>query len=31
MLGTKTPESEGRVIDHVAASSMEKKEQEGYF
>ena len=25
------PEREGRVIDHDAAASMEKKKQEGYF
>ncbi len=31
MLTTKTSERQGRVIDHDAASSMEKKKQEGYF
>lgn len=28
---TKTSERQGRVIDHDAAASMEKKKQEGYF
>jgi sulfate adenylyltransferase subunit 2 len=28
---TKTSERQGRVIDHDAATSMEKKKQEGYF
>jgi sulfate adenylyltransferase subunit 2 len=31
MLAAQTSEREGRVIDHDAASSMEKKKQEGYF
>jgi len=31
MLSTQTSERQGRVIDHDAASSMEKKKQEGYF
>jgi sulfate adenylyltransferase subunit 2 len=31
MLAARTSEREGRVIDHDAASSMEKKKQEGYF
>jgi sulfate adenylyltransferase subunit 2 len=31
MLLTTTSEREGRVIDHDAAASMEKKKQEGYF
>ena len=31
MLTTQTSERQGRVIDHDAASSMEKKKQEGYF
>ena len=31
MLLTKTSERQGRVIDHDAATSMEKKKQEGYF
>jgi sulfate adenylyltransferase subunit 2 len=31
MLSARTSEREGRVIDHDAASSMEKKKQEGYF
>ena len=31
MLLTKTPERQGRVIDHDSAASMEKKKQEGYF
>jgi sulfate adenylyltransferase subunit 2 len=31
MLLTKTSERQGRVIDHEAAASMEKKKQEGYF
>jgi len=31
MLLTKTSERQGRVIDHDAAGSMEKKKQEGYF
>jgi sulfate adenylyltransferase subunit 2 len=31
MLLTKTSERQGRVIDHDAAASMEKKKQEGYF
>jgi sulfate adenylyltransferase subunit 2 len=26
-----TSERQGRVIDHDAAASMEKKKQEGYF
>jgi sulfate adenylyltransferase subunit 2 len=28
---TETSERQGRVIDHDAAASMEKKKQEGYF
>lgn len=31
MLLTKTSERQGRVIDHDAAGSMEKKKMEGYF
>jgi len=31
MLVTRTSERQGRVIDHDAAASMEKKKQEGYF
>jgi sulfate adenylyltransferase subunit 2 len=31
MLSTKTSERQGRVIDHDASASMEKKKQEGYF
>jgi sulfate adenylyltransferase subunit 2 len=31
MLGTRTSEREGRVIDHDATGSMEKKKHEGYF
>ena len=31
MLMTRTSERAGRVIDHDAAASMEKKKQEGYF
>ena len=31
MLGTRTSEREGRVIDHDASGSMEKKKHEGYF
>jgi sulfate adenylyltransferase subunit 2 len=31
MLLTRTSERQGRVIDHDAATSMEKKKQEGYF
>jgi sulfate adenylyltransferase subunit 2 len=31
MLVTTTSERQGRVIDHDAAASMEKKKQEGYF
>jgi sulfate adenylyltransferase subunit 2 len=31
MLLTKSSERQGRVIDHDAAASMEKKKQEGYF
>jgi sulfate adenylyltransferase subunit 2 len=31
MLLTTTPERQGRVIDHDATASMEKKKQEGYF
>ncbi|HVN46090.1 MAG TPA: sulfate adenylyltransferase subunit CysD [Steroidobacteraceae bacterium] len=31
MLLTRTSERQGRVIDHDAASSMERKKQEGYF
>ena len=31
MLLTSGSEREGRVIDHDAAASMEKKKQEGYF
>ncbi|MEM7291914.1 MAG: sulfate adenylyltransferase subunit CysD [Pseudomonadota bacterium] len=31
MLVSRTSEREGRVIDHDAATSMEKKKQEGYF
>ena len=31
MLLTKSSERQGRVIDHDAAASMEKKNQEGYF
>jgi sulfate adenylyltransferase subunit 2 len=31
MLGARTSERQGRVIDHDATASMEKKKQEGYF
>ena len=31
MRASRTSEREGRVIDHDAAASMEKKKQEGYF
>jgi sulfate adenylyltransferase subunit 2 len=31
MLRTRTSERQGRVIDHDASGSMEKKKQEGYF
>ena len=31
MLLARTSERHGRVIDHDAAASMEKKKQEGYF
>ena len=31
MLVTRTSERQGRVIDHDAAASMERKKQEGYF
>ena len=31
MLSSRTSERSGRVIDHDAAASMEKKKQEGYF
>jgi sulfate adenylyltransferase subunit 2 len=31
MLITRTPERQGRVIDHDQSASMEKKKQEGYF
>jgi sulfate adenylyltransferase subunit 2 len=31
MLQTRTSERQGRVIDHDATASMEKKKQEGYF
>jgi sulfate adenylyltransferase subunit 2 len=31
MLAARTSERQGRVIDHDAAGSMEKKKQEGYF
>ena len=31
MLAGATSERQGRVIDHDAAASMEKKKQEGYF
>jgi sulfate adenylyltransferase subunit 2 len=31
MLLARTSERQGRVIDHDAAASMEKKKQEGYF
>jgi len=31
MLRTRTSERQGRVIDHDAAASMERKKQEGYF
>jgi len=31
MLLTTTSERQGRVIDHDASASMEKKKQEGYF
>jgi sulfate adenylyltransferase subunit 2 len=31
MLSAKTSERQGRLIDHDAAASMEKKKQEGYF
>jgi sulfate adenylyltransferase subunit 2 len=31
MRAARTSEREGRVIDHDAAASMERKKQEGYF
>jgi len=31
MLGARTSERQGRVIDHDAAASMEQKKREGYF
>jgi len=31
MLGARTSERQGRLIDHDAAASMERKKQEGYF
>ena len=31
MMHATTSEREGRVIDHDAAASMERKKQEGYF
>jgi sulfate adenylyltransferase subunit 2 len=31
MRGSRTSEREGRVIDHDASASMERKKQEGYF
>jgi len=31
MLRTRTSERQGRVIDHDASGSMEKKKREGYF
>jgi sulfate adenylyltransferase subunit 2 len=31
MLVSRTSERQGRVIDHDATASMEKKKQEGYF
>ena len=31
MLLARTSERQGRLIDHDAAGSMEKKKQEGYF
>ena len=31
MLASRSSERQGRVIDHDAAASMEKKKQEGYF
>ena len=31
MLLTRTSERQGRMIDHDASASMEKKKQEGYF
>jgi sulfate adenylyltransferase subunit 2 len=31
MLLTRTSERQGRVIDHDATASMERKRQEGYF
>ena len=31
MLLARTSERQGRVIDHDATASMEKKKQEGYF
>ena len=31
MLLTRTSERQGRVIDHDASGSMERKKQEGYF
>jgi sulfate adenylyltransferase subunit 2 len=31
MLATTSSERQGRVIDHDATASMEKKKQEGYF
>jgi sulfate adenylyltransferase subunit 2 len=31
ILGARTSERQGRVIDHDGASSMERKKQEGYF
>jgi len=31
MMVARTSERQGRVIDHDATASMEKKKQEGYF
>jgi len=31
MLIARTSERQGRIIDHDASASMEKKKQEGYF
>jgi sulfate adenylyltransferase subunit 2 len=31
ILGARTSERQGRVIDHDGAGSMERKKQEGYF
>ncbi len=31
LIGARTSEREGRIIDHDSAGSMEKKKQEGYF